>query len=168
MEIISYSVNIDYRNDHFQPDYQSLSNTLSTLQARYDRNHGMINQAWGKVKYCKLINRQNNRKMRNKDTEINNYLVRNNHFRHVDWARNRDFAIRVCNYFTNIFEDSYVKAELKMLQIVNTEMRRLKRTYPDDFYRKQRYLDISKALKELENCSRTEIPNIASRYHLLY
>jgi len=166
LEIISSSSSFSYYNNHFQPDYNSIANTLSTRQARFDYNHGMVSNAWGKVKHCELINTYNNRKVRNKDIQITKYLNQKNQFRNVDWSMNRDFAIRVSSYMTDIFNDKYIKTEIKMLQAINNEYSRLKRTYPDDFYKRQRYFDIGKVLKLLETCQPSEIPKIAIKYGL--
>ena len=167
LEIVSYSIKISYVNNNFSPNYGYASNALQTLQARYDYYWNMMNNAWGKVRSCELINKYNNQRVRNKDREIENYLIANNHFRNVDYAQNGDFAIRMSNWMTDIFNDSNIKAEIKLLQAIHNEYYRLKRTYPDDFYKRDRYLELGKVLNLIAECSPSQIGTIAMEYGLL-
>jgi hypothetical protein len=166
LEIISFSITIKYEDDAFYPDYYSTASALSTLQARYDYYHGMINKAWGKVHNFHCINETNEKKITNKDIEINNYMIANGYFTHVDWAQNGSFAVKICEWMTDVFNNTYVKNEIKLLQAINTEYWRLKKTYPDDFYKRDRYFDLCKAIEELKTCSTSEIENISSNYGL--
>jgi hypothetical protein len=167
LEIVSYSVKISYVNNNFSPDYGYASNALQTLQARYDYYYNMMNNAWGKVRYCELINKYNNQKIRDKDREIENYLIANNHFRHVDLAQNGDFAIKMSKWMTDVFNDSNIKAEIKLLQSVHNEYYRLKRTYPDDFHKRDRYFELGKVLNLIVDCSPSQIGKIAMEYGLI-
>jgi hypothetical protein len=166
LEIITYSVSITYEDNAFYPDYYYTASALATLQARYDYYHGMINKAWGKVHNCHLINSKNEVKMTNKDIEISNYMISNNYFTHVDWAQNGSYAIKICNWMTSIFNDAYIQKEISLLHAVNSEYYRLKNTYPDDFYKRDRYFELGKALNELKTCAPSEIENISSTYGL--
>jgi hypothetical protein len=125
-----------------------------------------MNTSWGKIRYCELINKENNKIIRNKDVAIENYLNANNHFRHVDLGRNGDFVVKVCNWMTDVFNYSNIKAEIKVLQAINYEYNRLKRTYPDDFYKRERYLELGKVVNMIENCSPSEIGKIGMEYGL--
>jgi hypothetical protein len=123
----------------------------------------MINKAWGEVRYCELINIHNNLKLRQHDREVENHLQK---FRGVDWGANGNLAIQLRDWITSIFNDANVKAELKVLQAINNEYYRLKRTYPDDFYKRDRYLELGKVLKLIEKCAPSEIGSIGMEYGL--
>ena len=166
LNIISYSSNINYVNNNFSPDYNSTANTLRTLQARYDYYYKMLNTSWGKIRFCELINKENNKIIRNKDVQIENYLNANNHFKHIDLGRNGDFVVKVCNWMTDVFNQPNIKAEIKVLQAINNEYYRLKNTYPDDFYKRERYLELGKVLNIIENCSPLDIGKIGMEYGL--
>lgn len=162
LEIINYSVQITYVNNSYSPTI-TYQGTLRTLQERYDYYYSMINNAWGKVRYCELINVHNNLKMREHDKEVGIYLQ---NFSRVDWAANGNLAIQIRDWIISIFNNKHIKAELNVLQAINREYYRLKRKYPEDFYKRGRYLELGKVLKLIEQCEPSKVAEIGMEYGL--
>lgn len=162
LRIISYSVNITYVNNQYKApsNYQG---TLNTMQARYDYYYSMVNTAWGKVRDCELINKVNNGVVRRHDREIESYLKP---YSRVDWARNGDAAIKIRNWILSVFDLQNIKTEIQVLQAINKEYNRLKRSYPDDFHKRDRYFELGKVLKLIETCSPNEVGDLGMQYGL--
>ncbi len=166
-------INTVYKYSYFSTgkfDYKSnlgfYANAQAGLQARYDYYWKMINNAWGKVKNCTLINTYNNEKLKNKNIAINQDMISHNHYNNVDLAANGAFAEKLSSWITDVFNDSGIKAEIQLLKAINTEYYRLKNTYPDDFYKRDRYIELTTVLTILQTCDPKEIGNLSTKYGL--
>ena len=166
LEVISLSLRITYYYDSYRSDYLNTSRALATLQARYDYYYGMISDAWGRVQNFRLVNTSNNYKLERKNIDITNFVNSNHGLRYVDWAANGDYAISTANWMTDIFNDSSIKAEIKLLKAISRELLRLKSNYPDDYYKRERYFEIGKVLRLLESSYPSEISDLAMTYGL--
>ncbi|GEM_PF-4407062 len=166
IEIISYSITIDYSNGgdyDYRPNHYG---SLRTRQAKYDYYHNMISEAWGSIKNANFINKQNQYYLIKKNRAVESDLRANNHYKHVDLSVNGSFANSYSKWITAIFNRSSVKAEIKLLNAIHAEYYRLKNDDPNNFHRKERYRELVKALDELESCSADQIGAISIKYGL--
>lgn len=164
--IYKYSYSSQTGNYNYKSSLNFYNDAQATLQARYDYYWDMLNNSWASVKNCTLINEYNIAKTNNKKIAIQNKMTANDNYKHVDWAANGAFAESLSAWITDVFNDSGVKSEIKLLKAINSEYRRLKKTYPDDFYKKDRYLELSSVLTTLKTCLPSEIDNLSMKYGL--
>lgn len=166
INIISYSVTINYNNGgtyNYQPKHYG---SLRTRQARYDYYHNMINTAWKAIKNANFINNKNRFYLAKKNSYVENDMRENNQYKHVDLSVNGDFANSYSEWITDVFNIPSVKAEVKLLKAVYSEYYRLKNNYPNDFHLRDRYKELLYALDELVDCSPDKIGEISIRYGL--
>lgn len=159
VEIISYSIKITYYGDTYYPSepYGSSGNILGQLQARYDRNKKMVSDEWGKVEYLELINKSNKEYLEKFKQELRNGMEA---WRGADFGYqpNADNCIA---YITQIYNDKYIRAELKLLQRCNDELNRIKYSDPDNYPNSKRYKSISMVLSALADCQPSEISSLS-------
>lgn len=168
--IIQNSINIrfDSNGKYYTPSFYSMSNALQARQERYDYYRGLIENAWYDVTHFELINEENNAWFQRQATTINNYMLKNaTAISQVDLSVNGDWALKQVDYITSPFTlDKYVRTEIKILQAIQKEYERLKRDFPDDFYRRERYKELGLVLEKIRVCKPAEIGSIGLIYGL--
>lgn len=166
--IISSVYKYSYSSGKF--DYKAnlnfYGNALATMQARYDYYYKMINNSWGTVYNCKLINEYNNELIKLKCNVIQAKMNANNSYRNIDLAKNGAFAENLSAWMTDIFNLPEIKNEIELLKAINSEYMRLKNSYPDDFYKRERYQELITVLSMLQTCKPKEINNLQLKYGL--
>jgi hypothetical protein len=90
----------------------------------------------------------------------------NNYYRSVDWAANGAKAENLCTWISDVFNIPEIKSEIQLLKAVNSEYMRLKNSYPDDFYKRDRYKELTTVLSTLQTCNPSEISNLSLKYGL--
>ena len=133
------------------------------MQAKFDYNYNLVNSAYSKILYQEFLNPGNKIKLSawKKKVEVQARKVSN-----VNWARQSNYALKLRAYFLNIYDTESVKNELLLLQEINKEMNRLKRTFPGRFHKTDRYNELLLALKALKTCEAYEISDISYKFGL--
>ncbi|MGB1169502.1 MAG: hypothetical protein ACPH3L_09055 [Flavobacteriaceae bacterium] len=166
IKIVQQSINIYYSNntfkDYYRP-YYSPGNALAAMQAKFDYNFNLVNSAYSKVLYQEFLNPGNKSKLSawKKKVEAQARKVSN-----VNWGRQSSYALKLRAYFLDIYNKESVKNELLLLQEINKEMNRLKRTFPGRFHKTDRYNELLLALKALKTCKSYEISDISYKFGL--
>ncbi len=157
----SYSSSGSYVS--FTPDYNSLGNTLATLQRRYDNNYDRVSREYTKLNNLELININNKKTLSDYKIAIFAYVDTKGKDINLGYDQNADWLI---NYICKPFHVPSIKEEIKMLQSINREINRLKREQPDTFHHSKRYQEITEALGKLQNCPTSEISQLVWNYGL--
>ena len=166
IKIVQQSININYYNNSFRDSYSpyySPGNVMAAMQAKFDYNFNLVNSAYSKVLYQEFLNPGNKLKLSDwkKKVETQARKVSN-----VNWGRQSSYTLKLRAYFLDIYDKESVKNELLLLQEINKEMNRLKRTFPGRFHKTDRYNDILLALKALKTCNSNEISDISYKFGL--
>jgi len=166
IKIVQQSININYYNNSFRDSYSpyySPGNVMAAMQAKFDYNYNLVNSAYNKVLYQEFLNLGNKLKLSDwkKKVETQARKVSN-----VNWGRQSSYALKLRAYFLDIYDKESVKNELLLLQEINKEMNRLKRTFPGRFHKTDRYNEILLALKALKTCKSNEISDISYKFGL--
>ena len=166
IKIVQQSININYYNNSFRDSYSpyySPGNVMAAMQAKFDYNYNLVNSAYNKVLYQEFLNPGNKLKLSDwkKKVETQARKVSN-----VNWGRQSSYALKLRAYFLDIYDKESVKNELLLLQEINKEMNRLKRTFPGRFHKTDRYNEILLALKALKTCKSNEISDISYKFGL--
>jgi hypothetical protein len=159
----SYTISYSQNNyNRFQPDLSFHNNVLQTLQARYDYNYNRVSGEYTRLWHLELINETNKAIFK----DYKDVISRNVDTKDVNWGidANADAWI---TYITQPFNVESIKNEIKLLQKINAEINRIKRTDPDNFYKSKRYTEMAEVLNKLKSCSISEISNIAWKYGLI-
>lgn len=161
-------IQFDSNNKYYIPDFYSLSGSLQARQDRYDYYRGLIENAWYDVTHFELINESNNSWFQKQANTVDNYMKANSQvISQVDLSVNGDYAIKLVNYITSPFSfDKDVRTEIKLLQAIEREYSRLKRDYPDDFYKRERYKELGLVIEEIRTCEPSQIGSIGMLYGL--
>lgn len=156
-------INDIYYSSDVTPNYNLLGSTLSKLQARYDRGFDAVKFEWEKLRDLNMINYYTNSKVNDYRKQVSAWLELNGS--KIDYGYG-DNASRVVNYITGVYKIPGVKDELKLLQSINREIKRLKSQNPDGFHNSTRYKEIMNVISELRNCNISDFGDIAYKYGL--
>jgi hypothetical protein len=161
-------IRFDSNDKYYIPNFFTLSSALQARQERYDFYRDLIENSWYDVTHFELINESNNIWVQREAKKIDDYMKANAQaISQVDLSVNGDYAIKIVNYITSIYTfDKYVRTEIKLLQAIEKEYSRLKRDYPDDFYKRERYKELGLVIEKIRNCEPSEIGSIGMLYGL--
>ncbi len=152
-----------YYSRDMSPNYSILSNTLASMQARFDRGYNNVRYEWLKLKDLNMINNQTNAAVTNYRNQVSAWFDVNG--AKVDWGYG-DNASRVIKFITGVYDLLGVKQELKLMKSIDKEIKRLKSVDPDGFHNSNRYKDMLNVIYEMRSCNVNEFGNIAYRYGL--
>lgn len=162
LQILAISVNYYFSATTYKPINPSLNlqaQALGTIQDRYNFNHSIISSEYRKLKELKLINIENQRFLDQYwKTRIENFDIRP-----YDLSLNSNTQ-NILKYICAIYEYPEIRNEIKLLSECEYELRRLKTSFPSDYYTTKRYRAISKLLQQLATCKTSEIGGLSWEY----
>jgi hypothetical protein len=166
LEVIQYSIKFSYSSSgsysHYAP-YFSYQNALATLQARYDYYHSVISNEYYKLKDLTLINKTNQATLQSYKNQRLNWVYNAG----STWdLGNSTNSTNIINYCCEIYSYPSIKNELSLLKAINSEINRLKRDYPGEYHKTERYKELGIVMDKLANCSTSEISQLAWDYGL--
>lgn len=166
IKIIQKSIFVYYDGNRFRDSYEpyySPKNALAAMQAKFDYYYNLVNSAYSKVFYQELLNHENKLDLSDFKKQLEITIKK---YSNVNWAQNSNLANSLRGYFLCIYDKESVKSELLLLQAINSEMNRLKNTYPGRFHKTERYNELLLAIKRLKTCKSSEITQISFDFGL--
>ena len=166
IKIVQQSINIYYSNNTFRDSYSpyySPGNALAAMQAKFDYNYNLVNTAYNKVLYQEFLNPGNKVKLSTWKKQVEREARKTSN---INWGRQSNYALKLRASFLAIYTRESVKSELLLLQEINKEMNRLKRTFPGRFHKTERYNELLLALKALKTCESYNISDISYKFGL--
>jgi hypothetical protein len=166
LEVIEYSIKFSYSSSgsysHYSP-YYSTGNTLATLQARYDYYHSVISIEYYKLKDLNLINKKNKETLLSFQNNRLSWIYKACSTWDLSNSTNSNYII---NYCCEIYSYPSIKNEISLLSSINSEINRLKRDYPGEYHKTERYKELGIVMDKLTNCSISEIGQMSWDYGL--
>lgn len=149
--IIQSSTQINIGLDgNFQDNIERQFDLLDLRQGNYDRIWNIQNSAYSKVMGQEFISPTNKLEIKEWKTQVEEWIQTYN-LQGIDWSINENAAIAWRKKFLRIYNEPNIKSEIILLQAINDELDRLKRTYPGKFHKTERYGEILNAIYELKN-----------------
>ena len=145
----STQINIGLDGD-FQDNIERQFDVMGVRQKNYDRIRNIQNSAYWKVMEQDFISPTNKLEIKEWKTHLKEQIIKYN-FQGIDWSINENLAIYWRKWFLSIYNDPNIKSEIILLQAINDELDRLKRTHPGKFHKTKRYGAILNAIYELKN-----------------
>ena len=145
----STQINIGW-DGNFQDNIERQFDVLGLRQENYDRNWNILNEAYSKVMKQDFISPPNKFVIKEWKTQVEEWIKTNN-LQGIDWSINENYAIAWRKRFLSIYNDPNIKSEIILLQAINDELDRLKRTHPGKFHKTKRFGEILNAIYELKN-----------------
>jgi hypothetical protein len=140
-----------------------MGRALFDRQRKYDYAHNVLSTEFQKLKKLELINYDNLAILNNTRKTIIEYAAEN--YSKVDFSIYNNF-VSWLDYFTAIYKIPSVKNEISLLNAVNSELSRIKRQNPDNFYKSDRYKELGQALSSLQTINKDSISTISWKYGL--
>lgn len=164
LEILTKSSRITYvgvnynstnnMNQTYSPNFDLLQRGLNTLTQRYEAGFAIVSQEYRKLMDLKLMNEKNKLVLKEYQTSVERWA--NASLSKYDFSINSNVQ-NVVEFITRAYNDTYIKAEILLLQAVNDKYWQVKLNPRQGLCQKNSYESINSFLDKIKNIDKDDL-----------